>query len=136
VVTVPGEAGELLAFVAEVLITFLLMSVVLQVSNSQRWSNWTGICVGLLVATYITFETPFSGMSMNPARTFASSVVSGNFTGWWIYFTAPPLGMLLAARTYLLLQGRGQVKCAKLIHSRSQRCIFCGYQPAVSAAGK
>jgi len=50
-----------------------------------------------LVATYIILESPLSGMSMNPARSFGSAVAARLWTGLWIYFTAPPLGMLLAA---------------------------------------
>src|SRR5262249_188907 len=64
VVTVPGRFGAGVAFVAEVLISFVLMSVVLQVSNNRTLNRFTGLCAGLLVATYITLEAPLSGMSM------------------------------------------------------------------------
>lgn len=73
-VTVPGMRGLMVAFFAEIAITFILMLVVLLVSNSRRFACWTGLCAALLVALYITFEAPLSGMSMNPARTFASAV--------------------------------------------------------------
>src|SRR5437667_5327906 len=73
VVTGPGPAGPLVALGAEVAISFVLMLVVLTVSNS-RAAAWTGLCAGLLVAAYITFEAPLSGMSMNPARTLASAL--------------------------------------------------------------
>jgi aquaporin Z len=46
----------------------------------------------------------------------------------WIYFLAPPLGMLLAAQTYLLTRGQGTVLCCKLHHENNSRCIFrCRY---------
>ncbi|HEX5531401.1 MAG TPA: aquaporin, partial [Methylomirabilota bacterium] len=67
-VTVPGPAGPLVAFGAEIVISFVLMLVVLAVSNS-RAAALTGLCSGVLVATFITLESPVSGMSMNPART-------------------------------------------------------------------
>ena len=51
---------------------------------------------GALVATYIMVEAPLSGMSMNPARTLASAAPAGVWDAVWIYFIAPPLGMLLA----------------------------------------
>ena len=54
----------------------------------------------VLVATYITFEAPFSGMSMNPARTFGSAFVGQMWTALWIYFVAPVLAMQLAAAVY------------------------------------
>src|SRR4051812_48361863 len=95
-----GEYGAGVAFAAEVFITFVLMTVVLNVSNSPKLSRWTGVCAGLLVATYISVEAPLSGMSMNPARTFASAFAARAWTTLWVYFTAPPLGMLVAAETY------------------------------------
>ena len=126
VVTAPGYAGAAGAFCAETVIAFFLMAVILYVSNHPRWHNLTGICAGLLVAAYITFEAPLSGMSMNPARSFASAVPAHQWTALWIYFTAPVIGMLLAAEVYLRIRGADRIACAKLHHTNNKRCIFCG----------
>jgi hypothetical protein len=72
-----------------VAITFILMTVILHVSNNVRLHKFTGICAGALVAAYITIEAPISGMSMNPARTLASALPAQHWTALWIYFTAP-----------------------------------------------
>jgi aquaporin Z len=115
------------AFAAEMVISFILMLTVLGVSNSARLARFTGLAAGLLVAAWITFEAPLSGMSMNPARTVASALPAGAFAPLWIYFVAPPLGMLLAAETYRALRGTRAVACAKLHHDVSFHCIFrCG----------
>ena len=45
---------------------------------------------------------------------------------FWIYLTAPLLGMLLAAEAYTWLKGTDGVLCAKLHHQNNKRCIFCG----------
>jgi hypothetical protein len=74
VVTVPGFAGAGIAFAAEACISFGLMLVVLIVSNHTKLNAWTGVFAGVLVASYITVEAPLSGMSMNPARSFASAL--------------------------------------------------------------
>lgn len=124
VVTVPGENGPFVAFVAEVVITFILMSTILRVSNHARLARYTGICAGLLVALYITIEAPLSGMSMNPARSFGSGFSAGVWTGFWIYLTAPLMGMLSAAEVHL--RRNALVKCCKLHHENNKRCIFCG----------
>ena len=132
VVTMPGAAGIAAAFVAEVAITFVLMTVILHISNNSRLHKLTGLCAGALVAIYITLEAPVSGMSMNPARTFASAVPAHYWTALWIYFTAPLAGMLLAAEAYVRTRGKEGVACAKLHHQNPTRCIFCG-KPAVEA---
>jgi aquaporin Z len=127
VVTRPGTGGVWLAFVAEAVISFLLMLVILIVSNQpDRIARLTGLCAGVLVAAYITLEAPLSGMSMNPARSMGSALPARVFTDLWIYFTAPPLGMLLAAQAYLAGAGARRVHCAKLHHQNDKRCIFCG----------
>src|SRR5574342_646730 len=129
VATVPGAGGTGLAFVAELLISFGLMSTVLIASNTHRLARFTGLFAGILVATYITLEAPLSGMSMNPARTFGSAVGAQTWAFLWIYFTAPPLGMLLAAEAFRRVKGVHAVLCAKLHHHNDKRCIFrCGYQ--------
>src|SRR5213595_3365755 len=132
--TLPGPQGMAIAFIAEFAIAFVLMSVVLRVSNTPHIARYTGLFAGALVATYITLESPLSGMSMNPARTFGSAFVGHLWTGLWIYFTAPPLGMLAAAQLYLSRRGREGVACAKLHHQTSERCIFCDYHAARTAA--
>ncbi len=134
VVTVPGNDGPGIAFVAEVFISFGLMLTVLLVSNHRRLAPFTGLMAGCLVAAYIGLEAPLSGMSMNPARTFASALPAGLWTAFWIYLTAPPLGMLLAAEVYTRIKSLKQVYCAKLHHQNSKRCIFrCNY-PALFAS--
>jgi aquaporin Z len=129
VATKPGPKGMAVAFASELIISFLLMSVVLRVSNTARLARFTGLFAGVLVAVYISLEAPLSGMSMNPARTFGSAVAANAWDSLWIYFTAPPLGMLLAGEIYLRFRGRRKVFCAKLHHHNNKRCIFrCNYR--------
>ena len=71
--TVPGVYGSAVAFVAELTISFILMTTILVISNRVTLARYTPYFVGALYATYITFETPLSGTSMNPARTFGSA---------------------------------------------------------------
>lgn len=128
VVTVPGPWGVAAAFVAETAISAVLMAVVLVVSNTPRWERHTALFAGALVALYIAFEAPVSGMSMNPARTFGSALPSGVWTAFWVYLAAPPLGMLLAAEAFVAARGARAVHCAKLHHANPHRCIFrCDY---------
>ena len=122
VVTAPGPSLTL-AFLAEVAMTFVMMTMVLNVSAGPH-GKLTGLFAGALVCSYITFEAPISGMSLNPARTLASALPAMDFKALWLYFVGPGLGMLLAAEVHNWLERpRG---CAKYDHENRQRCIFCG----------
>jgi aquaporin Z len=110
--------------IAEVVISFILMITILVATNRETLARYTPYPVGGLYAFYITFETPLSGMSMNPARTFASAFHAGYWQALWIYFLAPTLGMLAAAEVFLRARGGVPPYCAKLHHANSKRCIF------------
>lgn len=127
VATLPGDAGAAVAFAAEFLISCLLMFTVVASSATPRLAPWTGVIAGGLVATFIAVEAPLSGMSMNPARSFASAAPDGLWNDFWIYVTAPVLGMLAGAPLGVALARRGG--CAKLVHDDTVRCIHCGYKP-------
>jgi aquaporin Z len=127
--TSPGERGPWVAFVAEAAISFVLVVVVLTVANTARLNRFTGLFAGALVALYIAVEAPLSGMSMNPARSLGSAVPAALWSSLWIYFTAPPLGMLAGAEAYLRVAGPARIRCAKLHHENDARCIFrCSYR--------
>lgn len=127
-VTLPGPRGPIVAFLAELFISFILMSSVLTLGKTKRLARWTGVFAGALVAIYITIESPISGMSMNPARTFGSAANAGVWMSLWIYFVAPPVGMLLAAEVHRRLPVP-TIACAKLHHHNNQRCIFrCNFE--------
>src|SRR5262249_20300705 len=125
----PSGAGWMsVAFLAELAIAFIMMTMVLvTTARLPRLAPFTGLLAGALVAIYITLEAPLSGMSLNPARSFASALLAHLWTGFWIYLTAPLLGMLLAAEVHQRTSAP-PVPCAKLHHANDRRCIFrCRY---------
>jgi aquaporin Z len=123
-VTAPGVYGAAVAFAAELAISFILMITVLLVTNHERLARYAPYFVGSLYAVNITFETPLSGMSMNPARTFGPAAYGGYWHALWIYFIAPTVGMLAAAETFLRIRRGVAPYCAKLHHANHERCIF------------
>ncbi|HKX82744.1 MAG TPA: aquaporin [Pyrinomonadaceae bacterium] len=128
VVTVPGRLGATGAFAAEVAISFLMMTVILNSGNSARWSRLTPYLAGALLTLFISLTSTISGTSLNPARTFASAVVGGVWSGWWIYFAAPVIAMLAAAEIFVATRGLKAVLCARFRHNGKARCIFrCAY---------
>ncbi len=123
-VTVPGVYGNNVAFMAELAISFFLMITVLFATNHKRLAPYTAYFVGMLLATYYTFEAPLSGMSTNPARTFGSALHAKYWHALWIYFIAPAMGMLAAGEVFLRVRRGAAPYCAKLHHANNQRCIF------------
>lgn len=132
VTTVPGPAGAGIAFVTELVLAGGLMLMVLFITNTPKLARFAGIGAGTLVFLYITLAAPLSGMSLNPARTAASAFPSGIWTAGWIYFSAPLLGMFLAAQIYCGITGAPPWACPKYHHGAQQRCIFCGQHPKLS----
>jgi len=124
VVTTPGSRGVMVAWMAELAMAFGMMLTVLVAANDAQLASYTGWFAGALVALYIAFEAPLSGMSLNPARTFGSAVVARHWKALWVYLTAPVAGMLMASAVHAALPARGHVFCAKLDHCNDRRCIF------------
>ncbi len=122
--TVPGPNGLRVAWIGEFVIGFIMMIVVLISSNHGITAPYTGMMAGALVVAFIVFEAPFSGMSLNPARSLGSAIPARAVRVLWIYFTAPPIGMLCAAGVYTSMSGTNSVYCAKLNHRGHEHCIF------------
>jgi aquaporin Z len=123
-VTVPGSYGEGTAFLAELILSGLLMSVVLFASNHRLLTRLSPVFVASLTIFYYAACPSISGFSVNPARTFASAVFAWIWQGIWIYFTAPCVGMLVAAGIYVAAMGRERVYCAKVFHDVRSPCPF------------
>jgi aquaporin NIP len=85
------------SFVLEAVLTALLMFVILSVATGPKERGiMAGIAVGGVIGFEAAFAGPISGASMNPARSLAPAVVSGNLSFLWIYLLAPTLGALVA----------------------------------------
>jgi aquaporin Z len=85
------------AFVLELILTFFLMVVIINVSTgSKEVGMMAGIAIGSVVLLEALFAGPITNASMNPARSLAPNIVSGNIKGLWLYILAPIIGTLLA----------------------------------------
>lgn len=105
--TVPaGPAAQ--SFVLEAVLTALLMFVILCVSTGPKEVGvMAGVAVGGVIALEAMFAGPVCGASMNPARSLAPAVVSGNLQALWVYLTAPFLGAAAAVPCWLFTRGGG-----------------------------
>ena len=106
--TLPA-GSELQSFILEIILTFFLMFVIINVSHgSKEQGLMAGIAIGSVVLLEAIFAGPISGASMNPARSIAPAFVSGNITHVWIYIFAPLIGSVLAVFTFKILTSPNQ----------------------------
>ncbi len=94
------------SFVFEGILTSILMFVILNVSvGAKEKGIMAGAAIGGVVAFEAMFAGPICGASMNPARSLAPAIVSGNLQHLWLYVVAPVLGALLAIPACQCVQG-------------------------------
>ena len=88
----------------EFILTFMLMFVILGVATGDRVEGvMAGVAIGATIGLEAIFAGPICGASMNPARSFAPALLTGQFAGHWIYWTGPILGSLAGARCFKVL---------------------------------
>ena len=107
--TVPSSTGT--AFVVELVLTAIFVAVILQSSKSSRFGGSALIAIPLTLVAVHFAAVPFSGSSVNPARTFGPALIGNEWTGIWIYFVAPLLGAVLVWLVYrVVVQGDTDVR--------------------------
>lgn len=108
------HGGTTVSFIIEVLLTFLLVTVILGVtSKAELVGNNVAIAVGSTIILCGLFAGPISGASMNPARSLGPFLVTGQFGDAWIYVVGPFVGALLAVGMAWLLRGDTNPKAQK-----------------------
>ncbi|MGI4735603.1 MAG: MIP/aquaporin family protein [Janthinobacterium lividum] len=112
--TKPGPGGAGLAFAAEFSISFGLMALLLFALHSATLKKATGWPVGALLGGYIVWESPISGMSLNPFRSLAAVIIADDFTSLWVYLLAPTAAMWLAAVLFQRRYLSGKLKSTQL----------------------
>ncbi len=101
-----GPAAQ--SFILETVLTALLMFVILNVSTGAKEKGVTaGIAIGAVIMLEAMFAGPICGASMNPARSLAPALISGNLGALWIYLLAPVLGAWLAVAGCRAVQPAG-----------------------------
>jgi len=97
--------GAMQSFVLEIILTFILMLVILQVATgSKEQGLFAGAAIGAVILLEAMFAGPISGASMNPARSFAPAMISTHTEYLWIYLTAPVSGALLSVIVHQFLK--------------------------------
>ena len=88
-------------FAAEAIVTFILVLVITSVTTDSKVPRAAAaVAIGSALAAAILISGPISGAGVNPARALGPMILTGRFTDWWAYLTAPVIGGTLAVTTY------------------------------------
>jgi aquaporin Z len=100
-----GTAAQ--SFVLELLLTFFLMLVIIQVATGPKEQGlFAGLAIGSVILLEAMFAGPICGASMNPARSLAPAIVSGHPESLWVYLIAPVAGAALAIPVWKYLNAK------------------------------
>lgn len=102
--TIPAGT-DMQSFILELILTFILMFTILHVAKGNKEQGmFAGIAIGSVVLLEAMFAGPICGASMNPIRSIAPAIVSGNIAHLWIYILAPIIGAILAVVVWKFLK--------------------------------
>jgi aquaporin NIP len=103
--TIPA-GSDVQSFILEIILTFILVFVIAQVAKGSKEKGiMAGIAIGSVVLLEALFAGPISGASMNPARSLAPAMLSGNLQSLWVYLTAPFIGAYLGVTVSKIVTG-------------------------------
>ena len=97
-----GETTVWIALLVEVILTFIFVLTILGVTDKRENGHATGIVIGLTLTLVHLFGLPFTGTSVNPARSIGPALLQGGdaLKYLWIFILAPMVGALLASLFY------------------------------------
>ena len=114
--TQPGHGlSDLAAAAVETGMTAILVLMILLMTSSARTARWTPLGNWLVVATLVWQGAPYTGASLNPARSLAPAVLAPELAHLWVYLVGPLAGAVLAVGVLAMLRTTGTVT-AKLFH--------------------
>jgi aquaporin Z len=130
--TVPTVSAPVAAAV-ECGLTAVLIAVVFAFLSSAGSARWTPAALVVLLPILIRIGAPYTGASMNPVRTIAPAIVSGNYRALWAYLVGPPLGAIAAVAALRLLAPERKMLTAKLFHDQRYPTVVKTLLPAQPA---
>lgn len=102
-----GSAGQLagdmwIAMLAEIILTFIFVAVILNSTSKKEYAAVAGLAIGLTLVAVHLVGIPFTGTSVNPARSFGPALLQGGIAleQVWLFIVAPLIGGALAGMFY------------------------------------
>jgi len=116
------------AILVEAAMTATLVLVIYSFLSSRRTMHWTPLAVLVTVAILVWWVAPYTGTSLNPARSFGPALVSGDWHDYWVYLAGPLTGAVAAAGLWAVTPG--VVLSAKLFHDTRYRSVLGASLPS------
>ena len=117
----PGQYDALACFVAEVVLTFFFLIVILGSTHGRAPKGFAPIAIGLCLTLIHLISIPVTNTSVNPARSTGPAIFVAIFAdSWavsqlWMFWVAPILGALLAGFVYTWMVGDDELKPAETV---------------------
>ncbi len=130
--TQPGHGfGSLDAAGLETLMTAVLILLIFFFTSSPGTARWTPLGTWLLVATFVWQGAPYTGTSLNPARSIAPAVVAADADNLWVYLAGPCAGALFAAAIFATFRHTTTLT-AKLFHDPTYPSTLASELPTLA----
>jgi aquaporin Z len=112
--TKPGPTGAGTALFLEILVSAIFVLVILQSTKSERHGGTALLAIPLTLAAAHFALIPFSGSSLNTARSFGPALIGTEWTDFWVYVIGPPLGAVIGWAVYaIVVKGAGTETAAQ-----------------------
>ena len=98
--TYPGGTGAGTAFFLEILASAIFVLVILRVTQSNTYGGTALVAIPLTLAAAHFALIPFSGSSLNTARSFGPALIGSEWTDFWVYLVGPPVGAIVGWLIY------------------------------------
>lgn len=113
-----------LALAVEAAMTFVLVVVIMAMLSKRKTMRFTPVAVAATVGVLVWAGGPYTGTSLNPARSLGPDVVSLAWNDWWLYLIGPCAGAAAAAMLFRTLPAHMRPITAKLFHDHRYKSIF------------
>jgi aquaporin Z len=120
-----------LAILLEALMTAALIAVILLFVSDRRLAPWTPLAIWPAITALVWIGAPYTGTSLNPARSVAPAVVFSQLADLWVYVVAPTAGAVALAALWRRRDRAFHPKTAKLFHDPGYRCCLGSDLPAM-----
>lgn len=109
------HSSMLIAIIVEILLAFIFVFTILNVIQKKEYSHISGLIIGLTLVLVHIFGIPFTGTSVNPARSLGPALITGGkaLNQVWVFILSPLAGALIAVLIYKILSNDNHTKKKK-----------------------